>query len=80
MSWLSIRKMEEFMSNFKKAASRLLVLGGLIAGALYLSQPTPAQAFSCASDCFAAYQACRQSGQLGCDAVYVDCLNNCNGG
>lgn len=67
------------MSNFKKAASRLLILGGLI-GIMYLSQPTPAQAFTCQSDCLAEYQACRQSGQLGCDAVYVDCLNNCNGG
>jgi hypothetical protein len=65
------------MSNFKKTASRLLILGGLIGGVMYLSQPTPAQAFTCQSDCFAEYQACRQSGQLGCDAVYVDCLGNC---
>jgi hypothetical protein len=65
------------MSSFTKVASRLLILGGLLGGVIYLSQPTPVHAFSCQSDCFAEYQACRQSGQLGCDQVYIDCLGNC---
>jgi hypothetical protein len=68
------------MSNYKKIASRLLFLSTLLVGTLYVSQPTPAAAFTCQSDCFADYQACRQSGAFGCQEIYIDCLNGCNGG
>ena len=65
------------MFIYKKAASRLLVLGALIVGALSLSQPTRAYAFTCLDDCFNDYQQCVQQGQLGCDEVYVACVNRC---
>jgi len=65
------------MSGYKKATFRLLVLGALMVGALSLSQPTPAYAFTCLDDCDNDYQRCVQQGQLGCDEVYVACVNRC---
>ncbi|MBZ5503923.1 MAG: hypothetical protein LAO78_00425 [Acidobacteriia bacterium] len=65
------------MSSYKKAVSRLLVLGALIVGALSLSQPTRAYAFTCLDDCLNDYQQCVQQGLLGCDEVYIACVNRC---
>lgn len=70
------------MSNYKRIASRLFVLCGLLLGVLWLSQPTPALAcdsacVACRQQCFADYQACIQSGAFGCQEIEIDCLNSC---
>lgn len=65
------------MSNYKRIASRLLILGALIVGAI-LSQPKPAMAFNpCQTACFNAYRTCLASGAQGCDADLTDCLSGC---
>jgi len=65
------------MTHYKKVVSRLLMLGALIMGLVSLSRPTPAYAFTCLDDCGNDYQQCVQQGQLGCDEVYIACINRC---
>jgi hypothetical protein len=65
------------MSSYEKVASRLLVLGALIAGAVFLAQPTSAYTLTCQEQCDFDYQRCVQQGLLGCDEVYVACVSRC---
>jgi hypothetical protein len=65
------------MSSYKKVASRLLVLGALIVGALSLAQPTRVYAFTCLEDCQASWSNCVSEGLQGCDEIYFTCANNC---
>lgn len=65
------------MSNYKRIASRLLILSTLVVGAITL-KPTPAMAFNaCQTACFNDYRTCLASGAAGCDANLTDCLSTC---
>ena len=66
------------MIIYRKLASRVVMLGTLVIAAAMLLQPTRAAAFTCLSDCFDAYQNCVSQGELGCDEVYIQCINDCN--
>ena len=67
------------MTIYRRMASRLVALAVLAVGVITLLQPPQAAAFSCQSQCLIGYQQCRSHGALGCDAIYVDCLNSCRG-
>ncbi len=67
------------MTIYRRIASRFVALAALTVGVLMLLQPPQAAAFSCQSDCFAAYQQCRAFGEFGCEEIYVQCLDDCNG-
>jgi len=62
------------MSNYLRAAKRVVVLCILIAG-LVFAKPTPASAFTCSQDCNAAYIACLQFCHQGIDPI--GCEDQC---
>jgi len=74
------------MSTYRRAATRVVLLCTLIAGFMVLAEPTPVAAFSCISDCNAAYNLCisrchSQPDPFGCEdaclADYEDCTSGC---
>lgn len=66
------------MSVYVKIALRVVVLTALIAGIVTAIKPVSANAFSCISQCFQDYQACRaQCNNLpGNELCFSDCFDS----
>jgi hypothetical protein len=76
------------MKQFLRPILRVAVLAALIFAVVTLVQPAPAAAFTCFSDCYAAYQSClaecrslphqpSEGCTEFCQPGFQDCLSGC---
>lgn len=76
------------MKQILRPLSRVAILAALVFSLVSLAQPTRAEAFSCFSDCNAAFQSClsvcrslpHQPGEgcfEFCQPDFLDCISSC---